>query len=77
MVIGIVTTLLKESARTLKDTHAIRQLHCQWRSGSRHAKRPANAALVCQCYTLTTADSLLDDALSLVVDWNWSNKQVS
>jgi len=29
MVIGIVTTLLKESARTLKDTHAIRQLHCQ------------------------------------------------
>jgi len=49
MDIVIITTIAQIVQRLLahmsEDTHATRQLHCQWRSGPFRAKCAANAAI--------------------------------
>jgi len=53
---------------TLKDAYATHQLHCQWRSDSCRAKRPANASSVRQCCAAAT-DGLAAGRHSTSCNW--------
>jgi len=45
IITTVVQIVLRFLAHLREDAHTTRQLRCQWRCGSFHAKRAANAAI--------------------------------